>query len=78
MKPSDACASKWFIQTQRMQHLDLVNLKCVTYAQPVPLHKNDPLFLKIGQQILFYVKRKIRISHVFLNNLPSSFGVIFK
>ena len=31
------CASKWFILTQRAQNLDLVDLSCVTYAQPIPL-----------------------------------------
>ena len=31
------CASKWFILTQITQNLEPVNLKCVTYAQPIPL-----------------------------------------
>ena len=31
------CALKWFILTQRMRNLEFVNLKCVTYAQPIPL-----------------------------------------
>ena len=31
------CASKWFILTQRTQNLEFFNLKCITYAQPIPL-----------------------------------------
>ena len=31
-----------FIQTQRTQNLESVNLKCVTYAQPIPLPLNKP------------------------------------
>ena len=32
------CASKWFTLTlKNTQNLELVNLKCVTYAQPIPL-----------------------------------------
>ena len=31
------CTSKWFISTLKMQNLELVNLKCVTYVQPIPL-----------------------------------------
>ena len=31
------CNSKWFTITQRMQNLDYINLRCVTYAQPIPL-----------------------------------------
>ena len=31
------CASKWFILALKTQNLELVNLKCVTYAQPIPL-----------------------------------------
>ena len=30
-------ASKWFILAQRTQNLMFVNLKCVTYAQPIHL-----------------------------------------
>ena len=30
-------ASKWFILTQKTQNLEMVNLKSVTYAQPIPL-----------------------------------------
>ena len=30
-------ASKWFILTSKGQNLELVNLKCVTYAQSIPL-----------------------------------------
>ena len=30
------CASKWFILRQ-LQNLELLNLKCVTYTQPIPL-----------------------------------------
>ena len=29
------CASRWFILAQRMQNLEFVNLKCVTYTQPI-------------------------------------------
>ena len=29
------CASRWFIIAQRKQNLECVNLKCVTYAQPI-------------------------------------------
>ena len=43
-------ALKWFIRTQGMQNLEFVNLKCVTYTQPIPLlliwvSKNLYLFL---------------------------------
>ena len=43
------CASKWFILTQRMQNLEIVNLKCVTYAQltPLPSKHNDINEIKI-------------------------------
>ena len=34
------CASKWFILRQKTQNLEVVNLKCVTYAQPIPLPLN--------------------------------------
>ena len=42
MKSSDALQND-FILTQRMQNLEYVNLKCVTYAQPIPL----PLMTKV-------------------------------
>ena len=29
------CTSRWFILVQRMQNLEFVNLKCVTYTQPI-------------------------------------------
>ena len=28
------CASKWFILTWKTQNLEVINLKCMTYAQP--------------------------------------------
>ena len=31
------CASKWLIFNIKTQNLELGNLKCVTYAQPIPL-----------------------------------------
>ena len=31
------CASKWFILTQRMQNLEVVNHKFIAYAQPIRL-----------------------------------------
>ena len=34
------CTSKWFILTSKMQNLELVNLKCVSFAQPIPLSLN--------------------------------------
>ena len=29
--------SKWFILTQKTQNLEVINLKCVCYAEPIPL-----------------------------------------
>ena len=31
------CASKWLVLTQKTQNLESVNVKCVAYAQPIPL-----------------------------------------
>ena len=38
MKSLDALQNGSFQLTQRLQNLELVNLKCVTYAKPIPLH----------------------------------------
>ena len=35
------CATKGLILTQRTQNLELVNLMCDTYAQPIPLSLNN-------------------------------------
>ena len=32
-----SCSSKLFILTLRKQNLEFINLKCVTYAQPIHL-----------------------------------------
>ena len=37
LEETNRCASKWFILTQKTQNLEFVNLKCVSYAQLIPL-----------------------------------------
>ena len=47
------CASKWFILTQQVQNLELVNLKCVTYTQPIPLSLTKLNLINILEKVYF-------------------------
>ena len=51
------CASKYFILTLKNAKLELVNLKCLTYAQPIPLPlsvHNWVLFAHIDHRVLLH------------------------
>ena len=53
MKPSDALQNGSFWH-KKMQNLELVNLKCVTYAQPIPLFLKGFYCMNKHQWISFY------------------------
>ena len=48
------CASKWFILAQKRINLELVNLKCVNYVQPIPLSLTDKITLVHLFILLFF------------------------
>ena len=49
------CASEWFMLTlKKTQNLELVNLKCIIYAQPILPLRNGPLLIMKSKIVFFF------------------------
>ena len=64
------CTSKWFILTSKMQNMELVNLKCVSNAQPIPLSLKC-IFLSIN--VICECSQNIQRTEIALEVLHDSY-----
>ena len=51
------CASRWYMFNVKTQNLKVVNLKCITYAQPIPL----------SLRVRTFFPKTVRVCHVYCN-----------
>ena len=66
------CASKWLIVALKTQNLELVSIKCVTYAQPIPLSLTPTRFITKNE----YSSVNSYLTYMLVNISSTSYFII--